>query len=232
MGLMSKINICASKTIGRIHMKWLIQSVACLIAVSAAALVHAQSDNLKSLVPALKQGGYVLVVRHGATDSAQTDIYPLSSDMTKQRQLSEPGREVAKQIGAAFKKLGVPIGNVYTSQLNRAVETGKLVAGKNVTAKQELNDSSMGSTSAMAGPSGGGSKSHGEALRTMASTSPLPATNTIIVTHKTNVLDAFGQEVADIKEGEALVFKPDASGNPHRVARVQASDWTKVAGGG
>ena len=65
----------------------------------------------------------------------------------------------------------------------------------------------------------------------MASTPPVPATNTIIVTHKTNVLDAFGQEVADIKEGEALVFKPDASGNPNRIARIQASDWTRVAGG-
>jgi hypothetical protein len=134
-------------------------------------------------------------------------------------------------MGAALKKLSVPIGNVYTSQLNRAVETGTLLAGKNVTAKQELNDSSMGSTSAMAGPSGGGSQKHGEALRKMASTPPVPATNTIIVTHKTNVLDAFGQEVADIKEGEALVFKPDASGNPNRIARIQASDWTRVAGG-
>ena len=49
------------------------------------------------------------------------------------------------------------------------------------------------------------------------------------MTHKTNVQDAFGQEVADIKEGEALVFKPDASRKPRRVARVQASDWAKVA---
>jgi hypothetical protein len=138
-------------------MKRLIQTVAGFIAIATAALVLAQSDNLNSLVPALKQGGYVLVVRHGATDPAQTDIYPLSDDMTKQRQLSEPGREVAKQMGAAFKKLGIPIGNVYTSQLNRALETGKLIAGRDVTAKQELNDSSMGSTSAMAGPSGGGS---------------------------------------------------------------------------
>ena len=40
----------------------------------------------------------------------------------------------------------------------------------------------------------------------------------------------FGQEVADIKEEEALVFKPDASRNSHRVARVQASDWAEAAG--
>lgn len=211
-------------------MKRLIRPAAIFIAASMASLVNAQSESLTSLVPALKQGGYVLVVRHGATDPSQTDVYPLTGDMTKQRQLSEPGREVAKQMGTAFKKLGIPIGNTYTSQLNRAVETGKLIAGKDVTANQDLNDSSMGSTSAMAGASGGGSQKHGEALRKMAATPPTAGTNTIIVTHKTNVQDAFGQDVADIKEGEALVFKPDASGNTRRVARVQASEWTKAAG--
>ena len=212
-------------------MKRLIQPTAIFfVLASVATLVHAESENLNTLLPALKHGGYVLVVRHGATDPSQNDVYPLTSDMTKQRQLSEPGRAVAKQMGTAFNKLGIPIGHVYTSQLNRAVETGKLIAGKDVTANQDLNDSSMGSTSAMAGASGGGSQKHGEALRKMATTAPASGTNTIIVTHKTNVQDAFGLEVADIKEGEALVFKPDASGNPRRVARVQASDWGKASG--
>ena len=55
-------------------MKRLTQTAVTLLAFSTAALVLAQSDNLNSLVPALKQGGYVLVVRHGATDPAQTDI--------------------------------------------------------------------------------------------------------------------------------------------------------------
>ena len=57
-------------------MKRLTYAVVTFTAVSTAALVHAQSDNRSALVPALKQGGYVLVVRHGATDPAQADIYP------------------------------------------------------------------------------------------------------------------------------------------------------------
>ena len=43
--------------------------------------------------------------------------------MSAQRQLNEKGRNTAREIGAALKKLGVPIDEVYTSRLNRAVET-------------------------------------------------------------------------------------------------------------
>ena len=59
---------------------------------------------------------------------------PLNHDnIAKQRLLSENGREIAKQVGSSFKKLGIPLGSVYTSKLNRAVETGKLISGRDVT---------------------------------------------------------------------------------------------------
>jgi hypothetical protein len=162
----------------------------------------AQASEATRLVPMLKQGGYVIVLRHGATDPSQKDVYPLSlTDMTKQRQLSEPGRAAARGIGAAFAKNAIPVGRVYASQLNRAVETGRLVGAKDVTPVADLNDSSAGSASAMAGQSGGGSARHGDALRRMANTKPAAGTNTLIVTHKTNVADAFGQPLADIAEG-------------------------------
>jgi bisphosphoglycerate-dependent phosphoglycerate mutase len=38
--------------------------------------------------------------------------------------------QTARQIGADLKKSGVPIGNVFTSRLHRAVETGKLISGR------------------------------------------------------------------------------------------------------
>jgi len=65
----------------------------------------------------------------------------------------------------------------------------------------------------------------------MASTPPNAGVNTLIVTHKPNILDAFGEDWFDSKEGEASVFKPDGSNNLILVARVQAADWIKAAGG-
>ena len=60
---------------------------------------------------------------------------------------------------------------------------------------------------------------------------PAAGVNTRIVTHKPNILDAFGEDWFDSKEGEASVFKPDGSNNLILVARVQATDWIKVVAG-
>ena len=58
-----------------------------------AATAFADDARLDTLLPSLQQGGYVIVLRHGATDPQQQDVYPLSyEDMTGQRQLSEQGK--------------------------------------------------------------------------------------------------------------------------------------------
>jgi len=95
---------------------------------------QSNAAELDGLVSSLKTGGYVIVFRHGATDDAQKDIYPFRfDDMSAQRHPSEKGRVLARELGDALRKLGVPIGEVYTSRLNRAVETGKLLGGKDVS---------------------------------------------------------------------------------------------------
>src|SRR6476619_2342500 len=128
--------------------------ISCLVVLLAISLPSHAAD-LDGLVASLKQGGYVLVFRHGATDDSQKDVYPFQfDDMTAQRQLSDKGRSMARELGEALKKLGVPIGEVYTSKLNRAVETGKLLGGKDVSPMDALTDSGEGSSSAMANPNG------------------------------------------------------------------------------
>ena len=190
-----------------------------------------RAADLSSMVSSLKAGGHVIVIRHVATDDSQKDIYPFKfDDMTAQRQLSDAGREVARQLGAAFGRIGVPIGEVYTSRLNRAVETGKLLAGREVSPVDELTDSGAGSASAMANPDGRNAKL-GRALRDLVNTNPKPGLNDLVITHKTNIADAFGKDFGDVREGEALVFKPNASGPAELVTRVQAGEWIAQAGG-
>jgi len=162
--------------------QWFTAVLTCLVVTYA----HAQTADIQSLAAAMKQGGYVIVFRHGATNRDQADTDPLNFDNTaKQRVLSEQGKRVATQVGDAFKKLGIPLGKVYTSKFNRAVETGKLMSGGDVTP----------------------------------------------VTHKPNILDAFGKDWFDVKEGEASIFRPDGAGKTVLVARLQAVDWIKAGGG-
>src|SRR4249920_2470283 len=75
------------------------------LGVLAASLsAHAQPEWLGGL----KAGGYVIVIRHGATHQDQADTDPLNlANVAKQRQLNDAGRAKAQEIGAAFKKLGI-----------------------------------------------------------------------------------------------------------------------------
>ena len=99
---------------------------------------------MKALTASLKQGGYVIVFRHGATNRDQADTDPLNHDnVSKQRQLSEGGRELARQVGASFKALNIPIGKVYTSKFNRAVETGRLISGTEVTPSLDFTEGGL-----------------------------------------------------------------------------------------
>ena len=127
-----------------------------------------------------------------------------------------------------IKKLSIPVGDVYTSRLNRAIETGKLLADKEVRPVDALTDSSAASTSGMANPTGGNAKA-GVALRELVNAAPRTGTNTLLVTHKTNITDAFGKEASDVQEGEAFVYKSDGSGSAAFVARIKPADWAALA---
>ena len=71
-----------------------------------------------------------------------------------------------------------------------------------------------------------------QALRKIAATVPPAGSNVIVVTHRPNILDAFGKDWFDVREGEASIFAPDGTGGYKRIARVQADEWNKLAQAG
>jgi broad specificity phosphatase PhoE len=190
---------------------------------SFTVCAYAQTVDMKALVAELQQGGYIIVFRHGVTNRDQADTDPLNHDnITKQRLLSEQGREVARQLGEAFKTLGIPLSPVYTSKFNRAVETGKLLSRGAVTPTLDITEGGLVVTPIE-------NDRRAAALQMMVGTMPEAGKNILIVTHKPNILDAFGKDWFEVKEGEASVFKPDGSGKAALIARVQAVDWIKAA---
>lgn len=199
-----------------------------IVVTGAAALgaqLLAQAAEPKSIAATLREGGYVIVMRHGATDSSTADVEPLDLDdpasIPKQRQLSERGREVASEIGAAFTALRIPLHDVYSSKFHRAVETARLVSGKDPVATMDVSQAE-GLTDAEA-------DRRAAALRRVVATPPAPGANTLVVTHKPNIADAFGKSLFDVREGEASVFKPDGKGKYVLVERVQADRWASLA---
>ena len=177
------------------------------------------SPSVGDILEMLRAGGYVIVFRHGATHPDQADTDPLNHDnVAKQRQLNDKGRADAKEVGAVFRAAGLPIGKSYSSRFYRAVETARLIGGKE---PQTTLDVTKGGQ--VVSPNENNRRT--QALRALVATPPDPGTNTLIVTHKPNVLDAFGKDWFEVREGEASIFKPEGSGKYAVVARVQMAQW-------
>lgn len=89
----------------------------------------ATSDS--EIIQNLQKGGYVVYFRHAQTEADYADqIEAVMGDCATQRSLSEAGWNQAKIIGAAFKKYGIAIDNVYSSQYCRAWQTADLAFGR------------------------------------------------------------------------------------------------------
>jgi phosphohistidine phosphatase SixA len=196
-----------------------------LLVLAFAAPAHAQIDpGLKVAIDSLRAGGHVIVFRHGATHQDQADTDPLNiTNVAKQRQLNDQGRALAREIGEAMRKLKIPVGQVITSQFNRAVETGTLLGFGNVTSTADISEGGQVVTPIE-------NNRRTAAMKKLAATAPPAGTNVVLVSHKPNIMDAFGRDWFDVSEGEASVFKADGA-NYRLVARLKAADWGKLAVG-
>jgi phosphohistidine phosphatase SixA len=198
-------------------------ALTCLtLAFAVPAMPQGASAPSSESIAALRGGGYVMVLRHGATNPDQADTDPLNiTDLSKQRLLSDQGRALAKSMGESLHKLNIPVSQVQTSKFNRAIETGALLGYGEVSPSFDFTEGGL-----VVPPKENDRRA--KALRAAAGTTPAAGTNVIIVTHKPNLLDAFGKDWFDIREGEMSIFKPDGNGGYTFVARVQAGDWAKL----
>jgi phosphohistidine phosphatase SixA len=185
--------------------------------------VGATAQTSSDVVSALRTGDNIIVLRHGATFADQADTNPLDpKDTAHQRQLNDAGKAAAKAMGDALRAMKVPVGQVTTSRFQRAVDTGTLLGFGAVTSTVDISEGGL-----VVSPNENNRRA--AALKKLAATPPAAGTNVILVTHKPNILDAFGKDWFDVREGEASIFKPDGKGGFTLVGRVQAADWAKLA---
>lgn len=78
----------------------------------------------------LAQGGYVLLIRHAATEAGVGDPPGFRlGDCATQRNLSSAGREQARRLGAALRERSIPVGAVRSSRWCRCLDTARLAFG-------------------------------------------------------------------------------------------------------
>jgi phosphohistidine phosphatase SixA len=195
-----------------------------LTLIAAAIPARGGPLSLDQVVPELRKGGYVLFIRHPATNPDQADTDPLHLENVKaQRQLSDEGRKQARALGDAFRKLKIPVGKVIASKFWRAQEAAKLLDVGDVVASVDVAEGGL-----VVSPNE--NKRRAEALRKLLGTRPPAGKNLVIVSHKPNLQDAAGKEFGDLGEGEVVVLRPLGDGKFETAARVAPpSKWTQWA---
>jgi phosphohistidine phosphatase SixA len=188
------------------------------LALVLAGAANAQQLQGDALVRALRQGGYVIVMRHASSPREVPDKATANPDNVKpERQLDPEGRASSRAMGKALRDLKIPIGTVLTSPTYRALETIRYAQFGNPQAFPELGDNGQSMS--------GGTEAQATWLRRKVTELP-KGTNMLIVTHMPNMSRAFPESTSNLADGEAMIFGPGGV-----VARVKIEEWPKLEGG-
>ena len=168
-----------------------------------------------ALLAQLRKGGYVIYFRHTSTDFSRDDRQSKSDDdCARQRPLPDKGRAEARDIGAAFRELKIPVEQVLASPRCRTMETAMLAFGR---VEQ--------SAEARAGPASPASDDRYAPLRALLTTPVKPGANVVIASHGNPFIAVAGAPY--LAEGEAAVIKPLGK-DFEIVARVRHDGWRSL----
>lgn len=175
-----------------------------------------------SLLEALRAGNLIIYFRHSLTIRAGQPDNDLTS-CANQRNLTDAGRSLARDIGQAFKALRIPVGEVLSSPYCRCVDTADLAFGRSKVASfLETNGD----------PDEAGEKARLAGLAEKLRQPPNVPGNTILVAHGNN-LSGLAQHHAypmvQIDEAEAVIFQPKRTGNAAVLKTVKGSEWHILA---
>jgi len=190
-----------------------------LLLIGVAAMAG-QAQSSEEVIGLLRQGGYVLVMRHASSPrEAPTKERANPDNLKLERQLDEPGRRGAAAMGEALRRLQIPIGAVLTSPTYRAMETVRLARLVQPQAVSELGDGGQSMQ--------GVSEAQGLWLRSRVSEAPRSG-NTILVTHQPNLSRPFPDWGSRVADGETVVLRPDGRGGVAVIGRIPIDEWPRL----
>ena len=183
-----------------------------------ATASHSATRTNEALLATLKNGGYVLVMRHARSPRQAPDARTANPDNPRlERQLDASGRADATAMGQALRELQVPVGEVLSSPTYRALETVRLAQLPGVQVHVELGDGGQSMKGVTA--------DQGQWLRERAAQPPKTG-NTVIVTHMPNIARAF-PEWGEVSDGEVVVLDPRRSGRASVSGRIKIEEWPR-----
>jgi Histidine phosphatase superfamily (branch 1) len=158
-----------------------------------------------ALVSALRRGGLILYMRHGQSGDPRAEC-------PGEPGLTDIGHRQVAAVGAAIRRLGVPVGALQASDTCRARDSALgLGLGQPVTV-----------------PSLGQNWGRGRPYRfedrfPYLMEVPSAGTNLLLVAHVQNA--GVRQDAILIELAEIVVYQPQPAGRPAPIARILPKDW-------
>lgn len=166
------------------------------------------------LAEALRGGGLVVYFRHGATTWSGVDRVDWPRE--RQRLLSPQGEAQARAVGDAFRRHGLPVGEVLASPFARCRDMAEIAFGR-VEERREL----IGLLS-----DGEGRQERIDYSLALLRAAVAGGANRIVVGHSSNIREAAG---TDLPEGGAVVVRPDGTGGFGVLGILLPEDWADLA---
>lgn len=176
-----------------------------------------------ALLARLRQGGYVLYMRHGTTDNSRSDRVPVldTEDCASQRVLNDEGRRLAVRLGAFIRQAQIPLSEVFHSPLCRARDTARLAFPEMV---QGLHaDPKLIYTANLTSEE---KKPVVAETRRLLSAPVALGGNRMVVAHAPNLADLMGYFVRP--EGTVVVIRPLGAGRFEYVASIPPALWPRL----
>lgn len=214
------------KTLGHPSIGALGTCVGFLIVVLAASPATTTEIPGEEIVQGLREGGYNVYFRHAPTNWDQGDRVRSKDDLVscnpeEMRQLSDPGRRMARRLGKALRTLEIPVGEVISSPYCRTVETARLMDLGEVKPTRRIMNMRAAALF-------GGREAVIRRARGVLSDTPPTGTNRVIVGHG-NLMRAATDAYAG--EGGSGIYRPKSDSEPGfvLVARMSPDEWFRLA---
>jgi len=189
----------------------------CVIALVLSGFGFAQALSEDALVGALREGGYIIVMRHASSPRQVPNANTARPDnLNRERQLDETGRNDAMAMGASVRRLDIPIAEVESSPAYRTLETARMMGFQAVQIREYLGNQGMSNSS------------EAFTIRLLENLENIPQRgNRLLVTHSPNIAAAFPELDGEVEQGEALVIDPEIS-IAEPVARIKIGTWPNL----
>ncbi|MBL8513631.1 MAG: histidine phosphatase family protein [Betaproteobacteria bacterium] len=192
-------------------------------AVPSLAVLDERFGLADGLIRELRNGGYVIYVRHGpvlpgAKDQTTNKLW--WRDCNSTARLAPEAQPRARAIGEALQRQRVIVAEVLASEFCRAVDSA-IHMGLNAPIQQSaLNDASV------FGPPGYERLAAG--IVDFISREPLPRTNRVLVGHALPPT-LVHPSLSSLPESHAAIFKAEGGGKFHFVTQLSPGQWAWIA---